>query len=375
MMTIKSLLLVWSLCSLAPPLGHSFSLTTILQSDRRLSSSSSSSSSFPASNPKSYLSKPPSIVSGTTTTTTRLGLFFADPSPSKKDQPPQPPQQQQQQPEPAAAATIPPKPSSSSSSSSSSFPSIELITSDEEDFLNMVGYFLVDAFWLNSEHHQLGTDISQKLSKDVKMSLVVEQASDLQDKYGPRLGSRLFQSSVIAALDQDTKATVGVVTLKATLLVENQLKGTTVVLEAEEAEVMVKNAVAQLGPKQRRLYKNAPIDTIVKELLVMPSASTKIKAIVVLSNLAVSPQARRRGIAKTLCQEALAMVADWGFTELHLLVEEANVAARNLYETQLGYRLVFRNDGATALRVDLETGSFVEVEADTLGLVKKVNES
>jgi GNAT superfamily N-acetyltransferase len=356
---------------MAPPLGLSFSVTTILV-DRRLTS--------PATNRKSYVSKPPSIVSGTTTsttTTTQLGLFFADPSPSKKNQPPQPPQQQQQQNdqvEPAVAAIIPPKPSSSPSPSS---PSIELITSDDEDFLNMVGYFLVDAFWLSSEHHQLGVDdVSQALSSDVKMNLVVEQASDLQDKYGPRLGSRMFQSSVIAALDQDTKATVGVVTLKATLLMENLIKGTTIVLEADEAEVMVKNAVAQLGPKQRRLYKNAPVETIVKELLMVPSSTTNnIKAIVVLSNLAVSPQARRRGIAKTLCQEALAMVAEWGFTELYLLVEEANVAARSLYETQLGYRLAFRNDGAKALRVDLETGSFVEIEADTLGLVKQVNES
>lgn len=234
---------------------------------------------------------------------------------------------------------------------------IELVTSDNENFLNMVGSFLVDAFWLSSEHHQLG-DVSN-ISPESRLSLIVEQCADLQEKFGETMGRRLFDSCVFGALDPESKKLLGAATVKVSLLSGNQI------LEPEKAEAMAKNAVATLGPKQRRLYKDVSIDTIATELL-----SPDTKAVCVLSNLAVSAEARRRGIARSLCEEAEILAKDWSFDQIHLLVEKENDAARSLYEGRLGYTVVAEEEGAPALRAGLETGTFEEVEVDTLILAK-----
>ena len=165
---------------------------------------------------------------------------------------------------------------------------------------------------------------------------------------------------MIAALDEDTKEMLGVATLKETLLMKTEI------LESEKAEAIAKTAVAQLGPKQRREYKNAPVSRIAQELL-----SPDTKAVCVLSNLAVSRNARRRGIGSVLCDEIEALAEDWGYDEVHLLVESDNTAARTLYESKLGYQEIGMNEAAPALRVDVETGAFSEIQADTLVLAKK----
>uniref|UniRef100_A0A7R9ZSG1 N-acetyltransferase domain-containing protein n=1 Tax=Craspedostauros australis TaxID=1486917 RepID=A0A7R9ZSG1_9STRA len=140
-----------------------------------------------------------------------------------------------------------------------------------------------------------------------------------------------------------------------------------VVLDGERAEAVCKSTVASLGPKQRREYKNASVKTIATELL-----SPDTKAVCVLSNLAVSPNARRRGIANVLCDEAEALASDWGYSQMHLLVEEENTAARSLYEGKLGYQLDFRKEEDIGLRADLEEGVFQEVTVPTLVLSKNL---
>jgi len=87
-------------------------------------------------------------------------------------------------------------------------------------------------------------------------------------------------------------------------------------LESEKAEEIAKNAVASLGPKQRREYKSASISKIANELL-----SDGTKGVSVLSNLAVGKKARRRGVARALCDEIEFLSEDWGFNDVHLLVE------------------------------------------------------
>ena len=238
-------------------------------------------------------------------------------------------------------------------------PSVELIMSDSEGFLNAAGAFLVDSFWLSSDHHQLGDNVD--ISSDSRMNLVIEQCADLQEKYGERMGKRLAKASVIAALDEETKEMIGLATLKETLLVNNN------VVESEKAELIAKNAVASLGPKDRRQYKDAPISVIATELL-----SPDTKSVCVMSNLSVSRKARRRGVGRVLCEEIEALAEDWGFDEIHLLVEKENTAARTLYEQKLGYKELCINEAAPALRVDVETGAFQEVAADTLVMVKKL---
>lgn len=264
----------------------------------------------------------------------RLGMFFADEETSKS-------------------------PSPESKTIAKENPEVDLVASDNESFLNMAGSFLVDSFWLNSEHHQLGE--SAAISDQARLGLVVEQCSDLQEKYGERMGKRVLNACVLGALDPNSKEMLGVATLKATLLIKDD------VLEADKAEAIAKNAVASLGPKQRRLYKDSSIGTIAKDLL-----SPDTKAVCVLSNLAVSGKARRRGIAKTLCEEAEALASDWGYDEVYLLVEKDNAAARGLYEGKLGYEMIFEKEDAAALRVDIESGTFLETTADTFVLVKKI---
>merc|ERR1712232_635036 len=139
------------------------------------------------------------------------------------------------------------------------------------------------------------------------------------------------------------------------------------VVESEKSEAIAQNAVASLGPKQRREYKRASISKIAEELL-----SPDTKAVCVLSNLAVAKKARRKGVARVLCDEIEALAGDWGFCEVHLLVESENKAARNLYEKKLGYKLLSTTMAAPALRVDFENGEFVEVQQDTLVMAKQM---
>ena len=57
----------------------------------------------------------------------------------------------------------------------------------------------------------------------------------------------------------------------------------------------------------------------------------------VVANLAVRPEARRRGIAKKLMKEVELLVSQWGYQEVWLLVEKDNKKARKLY-SRLGYQ-------------------------------------
>jgi len=66
-----------------------------------------------------------------------------------------------------------------------------------------------------------------------------------------------------------------------------------------------------------------------------------------LANLAVSPLARRRGLARQLCLAGEAEVLSWGYTELLLLVESENTPALKLYRS-LGYTEVWRDETAIA---------------------------
>lgn len=236
---------------------------------------------------------------------------------------------------------------------------VQLVISDSEGFLNAAGSFLVDSFWLGSDHHMLEKGV--EMTADARMNLIIEQASDLQEKYGERMGRRSANACVVGALDEETKELVGLATLKETLMINNEI------LEPEKSEAIAKNAVAALGPKQRREYKSASIARIAEELL-----SPETKAVCVLSNLAVGQKARRRGVAKALCDEVDALADDWKFNEIHLLVESENTAARTLYEKNLGYEIVSTNVAAPALRVDFETGGFVQVRQDTLVMARQL---
>lgn len=67
------------------------------------------------------------------------------------------------------------------------------------------------------------------------------------------------------------------------------------------------------------------------------AASMDLRPLV--SNLAVDPAFRRRGIAKQLCRGAEREAKSWGFREIVLKVEADNAKARSLYRAA-GYRVV-----------------------------------
>eukprot|EP00980_Cylindrotheca_fusiformis_P001463 scaffold345_cov134-Cylindrotheca_fusiformis.AAC.74 len=68
-----------------------------------------------------------------------------------------------------------------------------------------------------------------------------------------------------------------------------------------------------------------------------------------MSNLAVSREYRRRGIAEKLVKEAERIARyEWGYDDVFLYVEERNVPAIKLYQ-KLGYRKIWVDDEATTL--------------------------
>jgi GNAT superfamily N-acetyltransferase len=195
--------------------------------------------------------------------------------------------------------------------------------------------------------------------------LYEEQVLDLTTKYGERMGKRLLDSCFLAAIDKESGDILGVVGVETSLL--DRGKGD--ILSQGKAENMLKDAVATLGPKQRRLYKDSSVTEIAQELL-----PPDLQLISCLSNLAVSPNARRRGIAATLCAEAERIVAsEWKFGSLFLKVESENAAARHLYEQKLGYKLEYTIDSAPAIRIDVDAGCFIQSEASTLVLAKTMS--
>jgi len=231
--------------------------------------------------------------------------------------------------------------------------------------------FMVDAFWLQSPQ-QLFIDASDTdVSDAVKSTLINTQADDLQSKYGERMGSRKLDALILVAgdgiADRGELLTLdnvqGLVTIEIRLLdSEKDL------LSAKESEFKLTQAVASLGPKQRREYKDASVIDIANQLL-----PVDVKAVCSLSNLCVSPSARRQGIARTLCAAAEAVAKnELGFDDMYLRVEKANDAAKRLYEDKLGYENVFDIDNASVLRVDAKSGSFQEVESDIVVLKKKI---
>ena len=227
--------------------------------------------------------------------------------------------------------------------------------------------FLVDAFWLGSGRHMMPPqDEIGPVSDAVRSSLLQDQGDDLLDKFGERMGQRLLEAGILLAKGSSNEI-LGMICLTETLLEQNDVDDVNV-WQASDAERLLKDTVASLGPAQRRQYKGAGAQELANELL-LPSQTS----ICCLSNLAVSPSARRSGVARQLCEACEQVARDsWGYHELHLLVESSNTAARQLYEGKLGYEQRNTLQSATALRVSIESGGFVETQAETMVLVKKL---
>lgn len=130
------------------------------------------------------------------------------------------------------------------------------------------------------------------------------------------------------------------------------------------SQALLKSALGSLGPKQRREFKDSPLEDIVDDLL--PSVDSVVP---ILANLAVAVEARGQGLGKVLCEHVETTVKDWGYRECMLLVEEGNAPARGLYE-KLGYMVGWRDDYGNAMRV--EEGELKFTTVPTLAMGKLV---
>jgi len=111
------------------------------------------------------------------------------------------------------------------------------------------------------------------------------------------------------------------------------------------------------------------------------SPSSDVGIVICLSNVCVSPNERRRGIAETLCQTAEEMLREevqnldsplFGIEEVFLRVESDNTAAKSLYENKLGYKPLLTHD-IYALRVEPKSGTFVAQTVQTTIMNKSLS--
>ena len=91
----------------------------------------------------------------------------------------------------------------------------------------------------------------------------------------------------------------------------------------------------------------------------------------VVSNLAVLPRARRRGLAAKLMARCESQCRAWGIQECILLVESTNSRAQKLYG-KLGYKRLADGDEEDAPSLKVENGKVTEVRVLNVALRKSL---
>mmetsp|Transcript_19279 Transcript_19279/g.29209 ORF Transcript_19279/g.29209 Transcript_19279/m.29209 type:complete len:275 (-) Transcript_19279:220-1044(-) len=215
--------------------------------------------------------------------------------------------------------------------------------------INEAADFMVKEFW--------GVDTSNS-------GLLAEIQHDLDSRFGEILGKRKLFSSLILSRSEDSNVIIGLIGVEVGLL---DLTNNSII-NFKESDKIITNAVASLGPKQRRQFKDASIEELLTEL---PDLNGRFEAVAVLANLCVSKDARGMGIGKTLCDEVEVVSGKWNLQNVLLKVEEGNKAARKLYE-KLGFAEKSKDEEATTLRPNFEKGCFDEVGCTILTLYKSL---
>lgn len=262
---------------------------------------------------------------------------------------------------------------------SGSKPRIQIVPcpNDDDEAIARDAAFMVDSYWLGSPRQMTHIMANSNISEEARSKLVQQQTADFLAKYGQLMGKRLCYSLLLEAHDDDDEALgnqhspsfsslLGIVGLEETLFDQNAR----VVFPMQRAEAKLKNAVASLSPQQRKEYKDASLPKIATELLA--EKEPHIVPICCLSNLAVSPRARRRGIGTQLCLQVENLARILGYSSLALKLELDNDIARQLYEQGLGYTVQCEIDQDCAWRANPETGEFLVTTIPTLLLSKKL---
>lgn len=245
-----------------------------------------------------------------------------------------------------------------------------------------VASFFVDSFWLAST--TFGDGI--KLTGGERGQLVRKVTEDLGFRYGlcqqkrpetlrgnTKQSQPLFWTRLILAREPDGTL-VGCAGIEASLF--DTITGA--VLRSDQADRLVRAELNAMNEEESGgaadAYREGGIGALAKfvlqeqEQLVEPWLKT-YKPYALLANLAVSPSFRRTGLGRELCEFCESGCEVWGMSDILLQVEEANGAARKLYES-LGYSQIYRVDDATSLRLSpSEKGfinSFLPIENESL---------
>lgn len=266
----------------------------------------------------------------------------------------------------------------------------------DDETLTAVSSFLVEAYWLgsprlwvlspevmstNKSPPTTTTAAAAALTGPKRANLIAQQVQDLAAKFQPTVGgSRLLPASFVIATEQQGPKIAGLLCLNELLL--DTERG--LLWSAEESEQILRQAVANQSPKERKQYK----DMSASQLLTQNLLPKSVMLVHVLCNLAVAPQWRRCGIAESLCRAAEEHVAasaaesssnttettttnsKSGAVVLALKVEADNQAALNLYKNKLGYTAQYRVKSDPALRLDLSRGDWVERTVESLIFTK-----
>ena len=194
---------------------------------------------------------------------------------------------------------------------------------EEVDPMTMAGKFFVDAFWQGKLG---GPDV---LSPNQSRTIERQQIAEFQKRYGSTKSKSPSYSS--------SSSSSGTVELKMP-----RLPGTmTMVTNQRRAELVLcidgnnNNIVGCAGIEIDKIKKMDGYDGSI------PGP--------VMSNLAISRNYRRRGLAEDLVKSCENIARkEWGFSDCYLYVEGRNVPACKLYE-KLGYSVVWTDDTATTL--------------------------
>jgi hypothetical protein len=133
----------------------------------------------------------------------------------------------------------------------------------DEQSINRAATFMVEAFWLGTKRQMVegsnGNDDvdDENISNDARSRLVKDQAFDLNEKYGERMGNRILPSLLLQAVDYTNGETVGLVGLEVSLLDRSKPD----ILSPKLSEEMLKNAIASLGPKTATTIQGQSCDS------------------------------------------------------------------------------------------------------------------
>ena len=224
--------------------------------------------------------------------------------------------------------------------------SMEIYPAELGDY-QMVSNMLVDAFYTDTKTPE------NNLSPMQKRGLARDQNLDLRARYGRAAteGKGILRSSILIASevtydgdgDEDEVRDLGCVALGTTPFVGNEAQLSIRDLYAYSNRARARSALGGRGGNRGQKEEDG----------------ARLRPVV--ANLAVRPEARRKGIAKKLMRECESICKSWGYQEIWLLVEKDNPKARKLYN-KLGYKAVKEEEDETfKLKDGRVTKSFVPV--------------